>query len=368
MLTLLIATALLPTTQGKTPVPIVAPIKFFYGDPVISISVDGKPPEDFGLTMITRHCIVTDAANAGETRQLSIQGKSLGAANLESPSGSAHPVLNAIGLSVLNGMAVGIDYAKNEITFWPGGHLTSDAAQAWILKAPKWGSESKSWSAPIERKANVAPVINALIDGKKVQLLLRIGQQGTAFAKGREPSLGVPVEYGPGGNHAIEANVGVGATNLPWILYFRGVSYDPGKEIDPSIVGTFTTENLLGRRVLLDLPANTLYAEQLSSDEQLSMFLSEWFQLPMDVQAGKVLIKEMPETHFYPQLAPIYNSEVLEIMGQTMDQILAAARGRSAENMNYLKLLFERVWRGYKVKFKRPNGDIQEANFSPPKA
>jgi hypothetical protein len=265
-------------------------------------------------------------------------------------------------------MAIGVDYAKNEITFWPGGHLAPEVAEGWIQKAPKWGSASKVWSTPIQRKAGVAPVLPITVGGKKLQLLLRIGQQGTSFARGEEPATGTPVEYGPGGNHAILTNLDLGPITLPWILYFRGVSYDPRKEIDPAIVGTFTTENLLARRVILDLPANIMYAEQLSSDEQLSMFLSEWFQMPIDVQGDKMMLREMPTTHFYPQLAPIYESEVLEIMGQTSEQLLAAAKGRSAENMSYLKLLFEKVWRGYRVKFKKPNGEVLEATLSPPKS
>jgi len=368
MLTLLIASVAALVPQSKTGAPIVAPIKFFYGDPVISISVDGKPPMDFGLTMITRHSIVVNKEDAGLTRQLSINGKSLGVANLESPEGPVHPVLNAIGLSVLNGMAVGVDYARNEITFWPGGRLGQEVANAWILKASRWGSESKVWSAPILRKAEVAPVLPMTIGGKKMNLLLRIGQQGTSFVRGEEPPSGTPVEYGPGGNHAMLTNVDLGPTVLPWILYFRGVSYDPRKEIESSIVGTFTTENLLARRVILDLPANVMYAEQLSPDEQLSMFFSEWFQMPIDVQGSKMVLREMPSTRFYPQLAPIYESEVLEIMGQTSEQLLSAARGRTPENMSYLKLLFEKVWRGFKVKFKKPSGEVLEATLSPPKA
>ena len=354
--------------QAKTQAPVVVPIKYFYGDPIISLSIDGKEPKEFGLTMITRHSIVVDKDDVGTSRQLAANGKLLTTANLESPDGDGHPLLNAIGLSVLNGMAIGVDYAKNELTFWPGGHLTADAAKVWISKASKWNSESQVWNMPIDRKVGVAPVIPILVGNKKVNVLLRIGQQGSSFARGEEPNGGTAVEYGPGGNHAIVTNIGVGPAMLPWMLYFRGVSYDPRKEIDPSIVGTFTTENLLARRVIIDLPGNVLYAEQLSPDEQISMFLSEWFQLPIDVQGAKVSLREMPGTRFYPQLQSVYESEVLEIMGQPIADILSAVRGRTKENMTYLKLLFERVWRGFKVKFRMPSGEIHEATFSPPKA
>jgi len=367
VLTLLIASVAARAFQAKGPIPIVVPIKFFYGDPVISISIDGKAPQDFGLTMTTRHSIVVDNESAGAAKQLSVSGKSLGLANLEAPGANVHPVLNLLGLTVLNTMAIGVDYAKNEITFWPGGRIGAEVAKAWVQKAAKWGTGSSVWSIPILRKADVAPVIPLSIGGKKPLVLLRIGQQGTSFARGEEPQSGVPVEYGPGGNHALLTKVGIGPTTLPWILYFRGVSYDPRKEIDPSIAGTFTTENLLARRVILDLAANVMYSEQLPEDEQISMFLSEWFQMPIDVQGTKMSLREMPGTHFYPQLASIYESEVLEIMGQTAEQLISAARNCNEEHLTYLKLLFERVWRGYKVKIKKPNGEVMEATFSPPK-
>lgn len=368
MLTLLAAAAAAFGAQGKPAAPIVVPIKFFYGDPVISVSIDGKPPEEFGLTMTTRHSIVAQTEDSGPVRQLSINGKSLGSANLEAPGANVHPVLNAIGLGLLNGMAIGIDYAKNEITFWPGGRLGADTAKEWILKGAKWHVDSTVWSVPIQRKAEVAPVIAVMIGGKPTTMLLRLGQQGTSFARGEEPASGVPVEYGQGGNHALLPRVGIGTAILPWILYFRGVSYDPRASIDPTIVGTFTTENLYSRRVLLDLAANVMYAEQLSSDEQLSMFLSEWFQMPIDIQSDKLVLREMPGTKFYPQLAPIFESQILEIMGQTSQQILAAARDATPDHATYLKLLFERVWRGFRVKFKKPNGETVEANLSPPRS
>src|SRR5471030_2484210 len=96
MLTLLIASAAFGL-QSKVATPIVVPIKFFYGDPIISISID------------------VQSADSGQARQLSINGKNIGTADLEAPGANAHPVLNAIGLGVLNGMAIGIDYARNEI-------------------------------------------------------------------------------------------------------------------------------------------------------------------------------------------------------------------------------------------------------------
>jgi len=228
MLTLLLAAALATSSQGKQGNPVVVPIKFFYGDPIIALSIDGKPPEEFGLTMTTRHSIVIDKVNVGD-RRLSFDGKSLGAVTLESPGLNVHPVLNALGLTVLNGMAVGVDYARNEITFWPGGHLTPEAASDWILKAPKWAADSKVLTVPIQRKADVAPVITATIAGKKYPLLLRIGQQGSSFARGEEPPSGTPVEYGPGGNHALLTNVGIGTAVLPWTLYFRGVGFLPAE-------------------------------------------------------------------------------------------------------------------------------------------
>jgi hypothetical protein len=368
MLTLLMAAATVFGLQTKTVSPIVAPIKFFYGDPIISISIDGKPPQEFGLTMTTRHSIVMQSEDAGAAKLLTINGKTLGTANLEAPGASVHPLLNALGLTVLNGMAIGVDYAKNEITFWPGGRIGADVAKAWILKAAKWDAESAVWSMPIQRRAEVAPVLPLMVGGKPAVMLLRLGQQGTSFARGEEPPSGVSVEYGPGGNQALLAHVGIGPATLPWILYFRGVSYDPRKAIDPSIVGTFTTENLLARRVILDLAANTMYVEQLSADEQVSMFLSEWFQMPINVQGSKMVLREMPATKFYPQLAPIYDSEILEIMGQPSQQLLNAARDATPEHVTYLKLLFERVWQGFRVKFKKPNGEVVEATLSPPKS
>jgi hypothetical protein len=192
-----------------------------------------------------------------------------------------------------------------------------------------------------------------------------LGQQGTSFARGEEPSAGVPVEYGQGGNHALLTNVAVGPSTLPWILYFRGVSYDPRTAIDPAITGTFTTENLLSRRVVVDLAGGALYAEKLPADNQASMFLSEWFQMPIDVQGDKMMLREMPGTSFYPQLKPIYDSEILEIMGQSSTQLIASAKDPTPEHATYLKLLFERVWHGYRVKLKKPNGDVVEANLRP---
>ncbi len=367
MISLLVASVLVSRSQADSGSPIVVPIELFYGDPVIKLSIDGKPPADFGLNMTTRHSIVVDKDDAGLARKLSFDGKTLGTELLEAPAANVHPVLNALGLGVLDTMAVGMDYGKNQITFWPGGRISPEAASAWILKAAKWGAESKVWQIPIERRAGVAPVIPINVGGKKMFLLLRIGQQGTSFARGEEPAGGTPVEYGQGGNHAILTNVGVGPQTLPWILYFRGVSYDPRKEIDPSIVGTFTTENLLARRVLVDLVANVMYVEALTPDEQLSMFLTEWLQLPAEVEGAKVLLREMPGTKFFPQLAPIYESEVLEVMGQPIDKILAAARAPNPDNMAFLRVLFEKVWQGYKLKFKRPNGTVQEATLSPPR-
>lgn len=367
MLTALIASLIGLHLESQSVTPIVAPIKYPFGDPIISISIDGQPPQDFGLNMSSRHSIVTNKVDAGSLRQLSINGRNLGPATLEYTDGPVRTSLNALGLGFLNGMAIGMDYAKNEVTLWPGGHLTPESAKSWILGAPKWGSESKVWTLPIQRKVGVAPVIPISINGKKINVLLRIGQQGTAFIHDVEPTSGIPVEYGQGGNQAILTNLEVGPATLPWILYFRGVKYDPSKEIDPSILGTFTTDNFLARRVIVDLPANALYVEQLSPDEQAAMFLSTWFQLPVDVQGSKMIIREMPGTRAYPQLTPIYESEILEIMGQSSEQILAATRGKTTENMKYLKLLFERIWNGYKVKFKMQNGDVHEANFSPPK-
>lgn len=367
MLSLLIATAGLFNLQSKSSAPIVAPIKFFYGDPIIMMSIDGKPPEEFGLNMMTRRSIVTKTEDAGTDRRLSIDGQSIGVANLEAPAGGVHAVLNAVGLSVLNNMAIGIDYAKNEITFWPGGKLSAEGAKAWILKAQKWQTDSGIWSTEILRRAGSVPIVPITVGERQSLMLLRVGQQGTSFAKAKEPASGVSVEYGPGGNQALVTHVRLGSAVLPWVLYFRGVSYDPEKQIDPTISGTFTTENLFARRVIVDLPGNELYAEQLSSDEQLSMFLSDWFQMPLEVQGEKLTLREMPGTHFFAQLSPIYESEVMEIMGQSSQQIIDAARGASDSNATYLKLLFERVWQGFKVKFKRPDGTVQEATLRPPK-
>ena len=367
MLTLLIASLASYRIPVQAAKPIVTPIKYPFGDPVIAISIDGQAPQDFGLNMSSRHSIVVNKQDAGLLRPLSIDGRNLGPATLEYTDGPVRASLSALGLGFLNGLAIGVDYAKNEITLWPGGNLSPETAKAWIMGAPKWGADSKVWSTPILRRAGVAPVVPITINGKKINVLLRLGQQGTAFVHGEEPALGIPVEYGQGGNQALLTNLEVGPTTLPWILYFRGVKYDPSKEIDPSILGTLTTDNLLARRVIVDLPANMLYSELLPSDQQVAMFLSTWFQMPIDVQGSKMVIREVPGTRAYPQLTPIYESEVLEIMGQTSEQLLSAARGRTPENMKYLKLLFERVWNGFKVKFKMPNGDVHEANFSPPK-
>jgi len=367
MLTLLIATVFTSRASMAPGTPIVASINGFVVDPIVSISIDGKPDEKFGLTMTTRHSIVIDKDDAGSSRKLSIGGKTLATAELESPGASVHPVLNALGLSVLNNMAIGIDYSKNQITFWPGGHLSEADADAWVLRSPKWATDAKVWKAKIERRADVAPVLPVMVDGKKMDLLLRIGKEGTSFAKGEEPNGGTAVEYGPGGNQAILGNVGIGDVSLPWILYFRGVSYDPRKAIDPSIVGTFTTENLLARRMIIDLSGGDLYCEQLAPDQQLSMFLTAWLQLPIDVQGGKIFLREMPGTSFFGQLAPIYNSEVLELMGQPTETVLTAARDFTGDHRLLLKVLFEKVWQGFKVKIKRPNGQVQEVTFDPPK-
>ena len=367
MLTLIAASMLVFRPTLPTGSPVVVSIKGFVVDPIVSLSIDGLPSEDFGLTMTTRHSIVINKDNAGLTRKLTVDGKTLTTAELESPGENAHPVLNALGLSVLNTMAIGIDYSKNQITFWPGGRLTPEEANAWIMRAPKWISESKVLKTKIERRAEVAPVIPVTINGKKVDLLLRIGKEGTSFAKGQEPDLNTPIEYGPGGNHAIVSGVTIGNTTLPWSLYFRGVNYDPRKAIDPTIMWTFTTDNLLARRVIVDLAGGMLYSEQLPLDAQVSMFLTAWFQLPIEVQGSKIFLKEMPDTKFFAQLAPIYDSEVLEIMGQSAESIVAAAKDFTGDRRLLLKVLFEKVWRGFKVKIKRTGGDVQEVDFDPPK-
>ena len=365
MLALLIATAL--TAQSKTAAPIVVPIKFFYGDPVIMVSVDGQPPEEFGLDMMTRHSVVTSSTDAGLQRKISINGQTIGTGALEAPSGNVKGILNALGLNILGNLAIGVDYARNEISFWPGGKVNPSDAKAWVLKDAKWQADSTVWSAPIQWRAGLAPVIPIAINGKQHVMLLRVGQQGTSFAKGQEPANGLAIEYGPGGNQALLAHVGIGQVVLPWVLYFRGVSYDPRKSVNPSIDGTFTTENLYARRVIVDLPGNTLYAEQLTGDEQLSMFLSDWFQMPLDVEGEKLMLKEMPSTQFYAQLAPVYDSEVLAIMGQPSQQIIDAARDWSDAHGTYIKGLFEQVWQGFKIKLKRPDGSVVEATLHPPK-
>ena len=367
MLTLIAASLFATRISVKTGSPVVVSIKGFVVDPIVSLSIDGQPNEDFGLTMTTRHSIVVNKDNAGLTRKLSVDGKSLTTAELETPGENAHPVLNALGLSVLNTMAIGIDYSKNQITFWPGGHLTAEEASAWILRAPKWLSDSKVLKTKIERRAEVAPVLPVTINGKKVDLLLRIGKEGTSFAKGQEPDSGTPVEYGPGGNQAILSGLTIGSTTLPWSLYFRGVSYDPRKAIDPSIMGTFTTDDLLARRVIVDLAGGMLFSEQLPQDAQISMFLTAWFQLPIEVQGSKMFMREMPDTKFFAQLSPIYDSEVLEIMGQSSESIIAAAKDFTGDRRLLLKVLFEKVWHGFKVKIKRTGGQVQDVDFDPPK-
>ncbi|MDR3692544.1 MAG: hypothetical protein P4L46_24400 [Fimbriimonas sp.] len=367
MLTILIASLLTGNRALRTGSPIVTSIQGFVVDPIVSISVDGKSEERFGITMTTRHSVVVDKDDAGVSRKLMIGGKTLATAELESPSENVHPVLNALGLTVLNDMAIGIDYSKNQMTFWPGGHLSEKEADAWIMQAPKWLGVSKVWKAHIDRRAGVAPVVSVRVDGKKLDLLLRIGKEGTSFSHGEEPSSGTPVEYGEGGNQAILANMGVGDATLPWILYFRGVSYDPKKSIDSSVLGTFTTENLLARRVIVDLAAGEMYSEQLPPDAQLSMFLTEWLQLPINVEGDRIFLKEMPGTSFFGQLASIYDSEVLEVMGQPAAAILGAARDFTGDHRILLKVLFEKVWKGYKLKIKRPNGQVIEADFDPPK-
>ncbi len=366
MVTLLLAS--LVTLQGlaSPKAPIIVSIKGFMVDPVIGLSIDGGPVQDFGLSMTTRHSIAMNKDDAGSAKKLSLDGKQLAIAELESPGDNIHPVLNALGLSVLNTMAIGIDYAKGQITLWPGGRLSEEDAKAWVLRSPKWMGDSKAWKTKIERRAEVAPVIPVTIDGKKVNLLLRVGKEGTSFAKGEEPTTGTPVEYGPGGNHSLLANIGIGPTMLPWALYFRGVSYDPRKSIDSSIVGTFTTENLLSRRVLVDLAGGMLYSEQLTPDAQLSMFLTQWFQLPLEAQGSKLFVREMPETKFFPQLESIYGTEVVEIMGQPIADVLAAARDFTGERRILLKVLFEKIWKGYRMKIKKADGTTQDISFDPP--
>jgi len=367
VISLIFATWLVSKSGLKLASPVVAGIKGFVVDPIVQLSIDGKQESDFGLSMTTRHSIVVNKDDAGLARKLTVNGKEVATAELESPGDGAHPVLNALGLTVLNGMAIGIDYAKNQITFWPGGKLSEDDAKAWVMRSPKWISDATFWKTKISRRAEVAPVVPVNIDGKQLELLLRIGKEGTSFAKGAEPDGGTSIEYGPGGNQALIGNVGVGPTTLPWALYFRGVSYDPRKAIDSNIVGTLTTDDLLSRRVIVDLAGGQLYAEQLPKDAQMSMFLTEWFQLPLEVQGNKILIREMPGTHFFAQLSPIYDSEVLEIMGQPAESIIGAANDFSGEHRLFLKVLFEKVWRGFKVKIKRPNGDVTEVSFDPPK-
>ena len=367
MITVLIASILTTRSGVLTGSPVVTSIKGFVVDPIVQLSIDGKPEVDFGLSMTTRHSIVINKDDVGVARKLTVDGKEVATAELESPGEGAHPVLNALGLSVLNGMAIGIDYSKNQVTFWPGGRLTEEDAKAWIMRSPKWLAESTFWKTKIERRAEVAPVLPVTVDGKKMDLLLRIGKEGTSFAKGLEPTGGTQVEYGPGGNQALVGGVGIGSNTVPWILYFRGVSYDPRKAIDPSIQGTFTTENLLSRRVIVDLAGGMLYGEQLPKDAQMSMFLTEWFQLPVEVQGSKMYLREMPGTKFFAQLAPIYDSEILEVMGQSAESVIAAARDFTGEHRLFLKVLFEKVWRGFKVRIKRPNGDVTEVSFDPPK-
>jgi hypothetical protein len=366
MLTLFLAAAIVGSRQGAA-APIVVPIKGFLGDPIVSLSVDGKPPEDFGLDMTTRHSIVKTSDDAGLEKKISFNGKTIATGYLESPGVNVHPELNDLGLTVLNGMAIGIDYGTNQITFWPGGRLSEQEADAWILKSPKWMADSQVWKTKIEKRADVAPVVPVTVAGKTSYLLLRLGREGTSFAHGLEPASGTPIEYGPGGNHAILADVHIGGTVLPWILYFRGIAYDPRTEIDPSITGTFTTENLLARRVILDLPGNVMYSEQLSTDAQVSMFLSEWLQLPLEVSGDKIFMREMPGTHFFGQFASIYNSEVLEIMGQPAATVVEAAKNFSGDHVTLLKVMFERVWQGFRVKIKRPGGDVVEISLAPPK-
>jgi hypothetical protein len=54
-------------------------------------------------------------------------------------------------------------------------------------------------------------------------------------------------------------------------------------------------------------------------------------------------------------------------MGQPAESIIGAANDFSGEHRLFLKVLFEKVWRGFKVKIKRPNGDVTEVSFDPPK-
>src|SRR6185312_9536524 len=165
MLTLFIAAAIVGGHQGAAS-PVVVPIKGFLGDPIVSLSVDGKPPEDFGLNMTTRHSIVKAADDAGLEKKITFNGKTIATGFLETPGADVHPELNDLGLTVLSGMAIGIDYSSNQITFWPGGHLSAQEANAWILKSPKWMTDSKVWQAKIEKRANVSPVIPVTVGGK----------------------------------------------------------------------------------------------------------------------------------------------------------------------------------------------------------
>jgi len=129
-------------------------------------------------------------------------------------------------------MAVGVDYARNEITFWPGGHLSQAAAEAWILKAPKWNADSKIWSTPILRKADVAPVVPLTVEGRRTCCFFALGSRKFVRTRRRAAS-GVSRRVRSRGNHALLANVGIGPATLPWVLYFRGVSYDPARRLTP---------------------------------------------------------------------------------------------------------------------------------------
>jgi len=241
-----------------------------------------------------------------------------------------------LGADLLGRAAVGFDYDRAEITFWPGGRLDRKAALKWAMEGA--GPGAKEARVGLDKRYDTSAGLTASYDKWRGGLLLDTGSTLSTLQSRHTPkveAIGVSIvqtvlDY----QDVIEAilltpKAKIGTVEIPWFRFRMSemASDFPGK---PS--GAFSINDLRSHRVIVDFPGAALYFAEPGREQSLGVAFSEVTNVPCVFEGGKIRLGKQ----IFDALKAGEGAEVISIAGRAAPEILDALDGKKPGGLKFI--------------------------------
>jgi hypothetical protein len=291
-------------------------------------------------------------------------------------------VVGVLGMDVLRKMALGFDVVDSTVTFWPG-NVSENDARKWLTRPPSWPDSVTSGirKIPLDVIGKDFVGLSARCNDHPLKLFFDTGSSFSTLTEGAIQTASAKVAYSEDMRFAyhvaksvaaIAMNILLGSETTEWFFYraVKAEDFPPSAESRDGFIGL---NDLMSRRILVDLPGKAILVEDSGNDAQLSMFLSHLLSAPLRLSGktlkfGPVYPQSKSAREGDPYLSSISRfdgAEVLSAGGFRPSDIVRALKTPDNNSLDLLVKLLKSTKDGYDIQVSSQNKVVKLRFFRP---